>query len=462
MILIFESREQFLKLANLSSQDLQTITDNVLSSIEKHYKGGLVKNQKTILHNLHRISKLINKYTGKPDKYNEFANSDNKLLQVIHNCINNFVRAQGIKVDPFSSLKTSGDSDKGNKIDGFDVYAKIIKQVVNKLSTFIYNQTALIPTSKKLSNVLKKMLEFNNGWDVVEDDPRHQADLSLQQTLKKILNKMLELNSDTIDLSNDEQVKTILQLMLKLNKSDDADFVDDTYNTDDVQRKYMFKCIRKNDSRLSDKQYRYDVYVPVDEQYRQQLKEKLDIEYFALQYTTAEPSEIERVLRSPTNTNKLMNAQNCQFAAFNSKNEPMYEFRSWNCHIERGENKNDFRLVNGVIPNLSSPEREYSKEQFINIAKKYINGELINQAPSMKQCVEVLLGVIFDDLSNKQINNITYANMLTQQLATDDKSFITPLRDIINLAITSILPNIISKQQSKQTANNATNNSVNK
>ena len=40
MILIFESREQFLKLANLSSQDLQTITDNVLSSIEKHYKGG--------------------------------------------------------------------------------------------------------------------------------------------------------------------------------------------------------------------------------------------------------------------------------------------------------------------------------------------------------------------------------------------------------------------------------------
>lgn len=453
MILIFESREQFLKLANLSSQDLQTITDNVLSSIEKHYKGGLVKNQKTILHDLHRISKLINKYTGKPDKYNKFANSDNKLLQVIHNCINNFVRAQGIKVDPFSSLKTSGDSDKGNKIDGFDVYAKIIKQVVNKLSTFIYNQTALIPTSKKLSNVLKKMLEFNNGWDVIGD-----VNVQQQSTIRDILNKMLELNVDIIDIpDNDEQIKNVLNSMLHNNSDGDGDDANFT-----SQNKFTFKCIRRNDPALSDKQYRYDIYVPVDGVYRQQLKEKLGIEYFALQYTIMEPSQIERVMRSPLNTNKLMNAQNCQFCAFNEQNTPMYEFRSWNCHIERGDDKNNFKLINGAIPNLSSPEREYSKEQFINIAKNYINGELINQAPSMKQCVDVLLGVIFDDLSNKQINNITYANMLTQQLATDDKSFITPLRDIINLAITNILPNIISKQQSNRTANNATNNSVNK
>lgn len=447
MVLIFESREQFLKLANLSSQDLQTITDNVLSSIEKHYKGGLVKNQKTILHDLHRISKLVNKYTGKPDKYNEFANSDNKLLQVIHNCINNFVRAQGIKVDPFSSLKTSGNSNKGNKIDGFDVYAKIIKQVVDKLSKFIYNQTALTPVSKKLSNALKKMLKFNNDWDVVEDDPEHQAELLLQQTLKKILNKMLEFNSDIIDLSNDEQVKTVLQLMLKLNNTGDTDFVDDTYNADDTQRKYMFKCIRKNDSRLSDKQYRYDVYIPVDKQYRQQLKEKLGIEYFALQYTTAEPSEIERVLRSPTNTNKLMNAQNCQFAAFDSENKPMYEFRSWYCHLEHGENKNNFRLVNGTIPNLSSPDRNYDKQQFITVIKRYIHKSLSDKG--MEPYIDVLLSVVFDDLSNRQSHGVVYSNMLTQQLINEDKTFIQPTQDLLNSIIVKILPPIKYKNYIK-------------
>ena len=459
MILIFESREQFLKLANLSSQDLQTITDNVLSSIEKHYKGGLVKNQKTILHDLHRISKLVNKYTGKPDKYNEFANSDNKLLQVIHNCINNFVRTQGIKVDPFSSLKTSGNSNKGNKIDGFDVYAKIIKQVVNKLSTFIYNQTALTPVSKKLSNVLKKMLKFNNGWDVVEDDPKHQAELLLQQTLKKILNKMLEFNSDIIDLSNDEHVKTILQLMLKLNNAGDIDFIDDTYNTDDIQHKYMFKCIRKNDSRLSDKQYRYDVYIPVDKQYRQQLKEKLGIEYFALQYTTTEPSEIERVLRSPTNANKLMNAQNCQFAAFDSENKPMYEFRSWYCHLEHGEDKNDFRLVNGAIPNLSSPDRNYDKQQFITVIKRYIHKSLSDK--EMEPYIDALLSVVFDDLSNRQSHGVVYSNMLTQQLLNEDKTFIQPTQDLLNSIIVKILPPIIEQQQNANTTQQQFNNTVN-
>lgn len=458
MILIFESREQFLKLANLSSQDLQTITDNVLSSIEKHYKGGLVKNQKTILHDLHRISKLVNKYTGKPDKYNEFANSDNKLLQVIHNCINNFVREQGIKVDPFSSLKTSGDTDKGNKIDGFDVYAKIIKQVVNKLSTFIYNQTALTPVSKKLLNVLKKMLKFNSDWDVVEDDPEQQSESLLQQTLKKILNKMLEFNSDIIDLTDDEQIKTVLRSMLELNNAGDVDFVDDVDSADDIQRRYVFKCIRKNDSRLSDKQYRYDVYIPVDKQYRQQLKEKLGIEYFALQYTTAEPSEIERVLKSPTNVNKLMNAQNCQFAAFNNENKPMYEFRSWYCHLERGENKNDFRLVNGAIPNLSSPDRNYDKQQFITVIKRYIHKSL--NAKGMEPYIDVLLGVVFDDLSNRQSHGVVYSNMLTQQLINEDKTFIQPTQELLNSAIVKILPPIIEQQQNANTTQQQSNNNT--
>lgn len=455
MILIFESREQFLKLANLSSQDLQTITDNVLSSIEKHYKGGLVKNQKSILNDLRKVSKLIDKYTDHSHKYNEFVKSDNKLLQVINNRINKFLKSQGIKVDPLPSLKTYEHSDKGNKLDGFDVYAKIIKQVVDKISTFIYNQTALTPISKKLPNILNRMLEFNNGWSVIGD-----VNVQQQSTIRDILNKMLEFNVDIIDIpDNDEQIKNVLNSMLNNNSDGDGDGDDADFTS---QNKFTFKCIRRNDPALSDKQYRYDIYVPVDGVYKQQLKEKLGIEYFALQYTIMEPSQIERVMRSPLNTNKLMNAQNCQFCAFNEQNTPMYEFRSWNCHIERGDDKNNFKLINGAIPNLSSPEREYSKEQFISIAKNYINGELINQAPSMKQCVDILLGVIFDDLSNKQINNITYANMLTQQLATDDKSFITPLRDIINLAITSILPNIISKQQSNRTANNATNNSVNK
>lgn len=448
-MLIFESREQFIKLVNLSSQDIQAITNDVLSSIKKFYKDDIVKNQKSILNDLRKVSKLIDKYTGHTDKYNEFVKSDNKLLQVINNRINEFLKSQGIKVDPLPSLKTYEHSDKGNKINGFKIYTNIIKQIIDRLLKFVYNQTALTTNSKEISIILNRMLELNTDWDVVED-----ANVQQQSTLRNILNKMLEFNVDIIDIpDNDERIKNILNSMLN-NNSDDADFTS--------QNKFTFKCIRRNDPALSDKQYRYDIYVPVDNAYRQQLKEKLGIEYFALQYTMMEPSQIERVMRSPLNTNRLMNAQNCQFCAFDKQNKPMYEFRSWNCHIEHGDDKNNFKLINGAIPNLSSPEREYSKEQFINIAKNYINGELINQAPSMKQCVEVLLGVIFDDLSNKQINNITYANMLTQQLATDDKSFITPLRDIINLAITNILPTIISKQQSKQTANNATNNSVNK
>jgi len=449
MILIFESREQFIKLVNLSSQDIQAITDDVLSSIKKFYKGDITKNQKSILNDLRKVSKLIDKYAGHTDKYNEFVKSDNKLLQVINNRINEFLKSQGIKVDPLPSLKTYEHSDKGNKINGFKIYTNIIKQIINRLSKFVYNQTALTTVSKELSIILNRMLELNTGWDVVEDVNNHQ-----QSILRDVLNKMLEFNVDIIDVpDNDEQIKNVLNSMLN-NNNNDTDFTS--------QNKFTFKCIRRNDPALSDKQYRYDIYVPVDNTYKQQLKEKLGIEYFALQYTMMEPSQIERVMRSPLNTNKLMNVQNCQFCAFDEQNKPMYEFRSWNCHIERGDDKSNFKLINGAIPNLSSPEREYNKEQFINIAKNYINGELINQAPSMKQCVDIVLGVIFDDLSNKQINNVTYANMLTQQLVTNDKSFIDPLRDIINLAITGILPNIISKQQSNQTANNATNTSVNK
>ena len=294
-------------------------------------------------------------------------------------------------------------------------------------------------------HILQRMLELNNeNWEVIDDNPTITAD--------QVLRKMLELNVDIIDADtqNQEQIVNILKKMLSFNDESDNNITTSKYST--------FKCIRKNDSSLSDKQYRYDVYVPTDENYAQQLKEKLGIEFFALQYTTKEPSEMERVLRNPVNVNKLMNAQNCQFVAFGKDNKLLLEYRSWNCHLERGDNKNEFKLVNGTFPNLSSPDREYSKEQFINIAEKYVNEELINTTPAIKQCAEILLGVVFDDLSNRQAKNMSYANFLTQQIATNDKAFVEPLKNLLNYAITSLFPVILSNQQkNQQNAEQSTN-----
>ena len=293
--------------------------------------------------------------------------------------------------------------------------------------------------------ILQRMLELNNeDWEVVDGDPTITVD--------QVLRKMLELNVDIIDADtqNQQQVVDILKKMLSFNDKSDDNITTSKYST--------FKCIRKNDPNLSDKQYRYDVYVPTDENYAQQLKEKLGIEFFALQYTTKEPSEMERVLRNPTNVNKLMNAQNCQFAAFGKDNKPLLEYRSWNCHLERSNNKNEFKLVNGTFPNLSSPDREYSKEQFINIAEKYVNDELINTTPAVKQCAEILLGVVFDDLSNRRAKNMSYANFLTQQIATNDKAFIEPLKNLLNYAVTSLFPVILDNQQkNQQNAEQSTN-----
>lgn len=292
------------------------------------------------------------------------------------------------------------------------------------------------PMERVAARILERMLELNNeDWEVIDGNS--------PITIDQVLRKMLELNVDIIDadIQNQKQVVEILKKMLSLNGEDD-NITTSKYST--------FKCIRKNDSSLSDKQYRYDVYVPTDENYTQQLKEKLGIEFFALQYTTKEPSEMERVLRNPANVNKLMNAQNCQFVAFGKDNKPLLEYRSWNCHLERGDNKNEFKLVNGTFPNLSSPDREYSKEQFINIAEKYINDELINTTPAVKQCAEILLGVVFDDLSNRQAKNMSYANFLTQQIATNDKAFIEPLKNLLNYAVTSLFPAILDNQQKNQ------------
>ena len=100
----------------------------------------------------------------------------------------------------------------------------------------------------------------------------------------------------------------------------------------------------------------------------------------------------------------------------------------------------------------------YSKEQFINIAEKYINDELINTTPAVKQCAEILLGVVFDDLSNRQAKNMSYANFLTQQLATNDKAFIEPLKNLLNYAVTSLFPVILDNQQkNQQNAEQSTN-----
>lgn len=294
-------------------------------------------------------------------------------------------------------------------------------------------------------HILRRMLELNNeGWEVIDGESN--------ATIEQVLRKMLELNVDIIDadIQNQERVVDVLKKMLSFNDKSDDNITTSKYS--------IFKCIRKNDSSLSDKQYRYDVYVPTDENYTQQLKEKLGIEFFALQYTTKEPSEMERVLRNPVNVNKLMNAQNCQFVAFGKDNKPLLEYRSWNCHLERGDSKNEFKLVNGTFPNLSSPDREYSKEQFINIAEKYVNEELIGESPVVKQCAEILLGVVFDDLYNRQTKNMSYANFLTQQIATNDKAFIEPLKNLLNYAITSLFPVILSNQQkNQQNAEQSTN-----
>ena len=460
--LLFESREQFIKLVNLSDQELQTIVNEVIKSIKIFYKNDIIKHQKTILSELHRVSKLVDRYilqsnipTSKSKKggkqltdgYNDFAKSDNKILQLINKHINNFVRSQGIRVDPFASLKTYDYSDKGNKVNGFRIYINIIKRILNRISSYIENLTTLSPVSKKLIDVLNKMLELNE-WDSVN--------ISQPSILNQILDKMLELNVDTIEISNhntQEQINNVLEKMLSFNDESGNNITPTT-----TSKYSTFKCIRKNDPNLSDKQYRYDVYVPTDENYAQQLKEKLGIEFFALQYTTKEPSEMERVLRNPTNVNKLMNAQNCQFAAFGKDNKPLLEYRSWNCHLERSNNKNEFKLVNGTFPNLSSPDREYSKEQFINIAEKYVNDELINTTPAVKQCAEILLGVVFDDLSNRQAKNMSYANFLTQQIATNDKAFIEPLKNLLNYAVTSLFPVILDNQQkNQQNAEQSTN-----
>ncbi len=229
--LLFESREQFVKLVNLSDQELQTIVNDVIKSIKTFYKNDIIKHQKTNLSELHRVSKLVDRYilqsnirTSKSKKggkqltdgYNDFAKSDNKILQLINKHINNFVRSQGIRVDPFASLKTYDYSDKGNKVNGFRIYINIIKRILNRISSYIENLTTLSPISKKLIDVLNKMLELNE-WEFVNN--------SQPSILNQILNKMLELNVDTIEINNfntQEQINNVLERMLSFNdKSND-------------------------------------------------------------------------------------------------------------------------------------------------------------------------------------------------------------------------------------------------
>lgn len=279
-------------------------------------------------------------------------------------------------------------------------------------------------TIQVIHKILKLIKQLNNSENN-DNESKH---------ITKILQLLKQLNSSNDSDNVDKYVKNILQLVSQLNNTND--------NNANVNSGWILKCFKRRSPKTSNKQYVTDLYRPVDENFTKQLKDKLGIDYFAFEYTSAEPNAMERVTKAVWDANKYTQMLSCRFMAFDETNKPLTQFGVANVTLNRGDNKTTFILKNGSIPHIQTPDRQFSDKQFVDIIKNSLPLDIKEHADKIEPIYDEALKVIFNDLKSQRSssgNNLgdillmQYATKIQDNTSKLNKFFGSIIRDLINI-----------------------------
>ena len=437
--------------------------------VRNHYSTDDTFRNSLKTHIINYIKKLIKKYSDNVDE-------QKKIIEKAQNKI----KDKSFKLNSSGNYDTLEDKLIGN----------IIKEIDNKTKTLVKSPDIVNKTFKNspkhfyklydyalddiLSGVLHTLSESDNSdndqpSDNSDDKQLHDSSSdniitkNSSTTIHKILQLIKQLNGNNIDKyiikilqlikqlnnnDNDKYIKNILQLISQLNNTNDD-------NNANVNSGWILKCFKRRSPKTSNKQYVTDLYRPVDENFTKQLKDKLGIDYFAFEYTSAEPNTMERVTKAVWDANKYTQMLSCRFMAFDETNKPLTQFGVANVTLNRGDNKTTFILKNGSIPHIQTPDRQFSDKQFVDIIKNSLPLDIKENADKLGSIYDEALKVIFNDLkSQRSSSGNNLGDILLMQYATKIQDNTSKLNKFFG----SIIGDLIDIIQSNKTDTNTDTN----
>lgn len=389
------------------------ITDDILNDVEKLIE----QSPNIIISQLHttKAGKFINTCIDIIDKY-------------VHTLINNDMIPEFKGVNK-SDTKSFTDLPKRQK-GIISIYIYIINKILNILKENKHT-TSQETKNSDVNDVLQLML----------------ANLSASSASNTQQDEILQLMLNHINVSddqyaNDKQVRNVLKAMLTILTSAEINSV------------WKLQCYKKN-SPSGDKNWQYDLYRPIDENFTKQLQ-AIGIDYFALQYTTQQPTALERAIKNPLNTRKIMNNASCKIGAFTKDNRPLFQFTMPSCHLERTESKDNFMLVSGTYPVLTKPEIHVNSEQFkqLILDNAPARSQEILKIPSANQIFENVIAFVYDELNKcKGANGVNCVDFLANTYATKQNNDIIQASNDTWVKILSVISSYIAQQQEQQNIN---------
>ena len=297
-----------------------------------------------------------------------------------------------------------------------------------------------------IEDIIDKILDEIN---ISKSDEINTSDLDenspLNTNVQKLLQLIKQLNSGE---SENNYVLQVIKLIKQLNSGDDN--IEGDTEIDNGSWKLI--CFKKNSPSHNNKERQYDLYRLANEKLMTQLKETLGIDYFALNYTTKQPTELERYLG---NVKPMLQDCNCQIMAFAENHKPLPQFcgQSGITHVylQKTNDKNIFELIPGSFPVFKEPSKTYTNEQFIQT----IDNTLRNSDDQTKQLIEQcsiyynkVLEVVYNDLKMvKNTANYNLADFVVTQFVTNNDQLTSKIKNVFNDLLASTAKPIIAKIQ---------------
>ena len=302
-------------------------------------------------------------------------------------------------------------------------------------------------TKLDIISILEALSKYNNDDEsfikLDPNDPKENIPIIKNNKSKYIDTLQYMLDNDKDENLPNSKLKDILQYMLDIDVETDVEIDNGSWK---------LICFKKNSPSHNNKERQYDLYRLANEKLMTQLKETLGIDYFALNYTTKQPTELERYLG---NVKPMLQDCNCQIMAFTEDHKPLPQFCGQggitHVYLQKTNDKNTFNLLPGSFPVFKEPSKTYTNEQFIQT----IDNTLRNSDDQTKKLIEQcsiyynkVLEVVYNDLKTvKNTANYNLADFVVTQFVTKNEQLTGKIKDVFNDLLASTANPIIGKLQ---------------
>ena len=308
-------------------------------------------------------------------------------------------------------------------------------------------------TKLDIISILEALSKYNGDDEssikLDPNDPKENIPIIKNNKSKYIDTLQYMLDNDKDENLPNLKLKDVLQYMLDIDVETDVEIDNGSWK---------LVCFKKNSPSHNNKERQYDLYRLANEKLMTQLKETLGIDYFALNYTTKQPTELERYLG---NVKPMLQDCNCQIMAFTEDHKPLPQFCGQggitHVYLQKTNDKNTFNLLPGSFPVFKEPSKTYTNEQFIQT----IDNTLRNSDDQTKKLIEQcsiyynkVLEVVYNDLKTvKNTANYNLADFVVTQFVTKNEQLTGKIKDVFNDLLASTANPIIGTLQQEMQNN---------